>query len=210
MPNKIGSFVQSMVLSVYDIDDYRSYFDVHPIRKVANETVGYDCLLMGTRFGIGFIKNGQIVERPQFELDVKGRIRCMEMYTISDEREKSNIEPITLDECASIVGKINVFRYGFNTQPDTKRYGFIAQDLELADDCIVNSHEPGVKSIDTTQILALAIGSIKQLQERVCELERSHETLYRFAACPDHTDSIAAPDADFGACQSYDANLPRE
>ena len=160
-----------MVLSVYDIDDYRSYFDVHPIRKVANETTGYDCLLMGTRFGIGFIKDGQIVERPQYELDVKGRIRCKEMFTVSDEREKCGIEPMTLPECAEVVGNINIYRYGFNTRPDARKIGFIAQDLELTTNGIVNDQDHGMKSIDTTQILAAAVGAIKHLQDRLTFLE---------------------------------------
>lgn len=160
-----------MVLSVYDIDDYRTYFDVHPIRKVANEVNGYDCLLVGTRFGIGFIKNGQIIERPQYQLDVKGAVRCLEVLNVSDERAKKNIVMVDDVSCASLVKDIGVFQFEMRDGRVGRRYGFIAQDLEKVVDGVVADDSQGKKSVDTTQLLALAIGAIKELQVRVAGLE---------------------------------------
>jgi hypothetical protein len=158
-----------MVLSVYDIDDYRSYFDVHPIRKIPNETLGYDCLVMGTRLGIGFMKNGQVIERPQFELDVKGRIRCIEMFTVSDERVKSDIEHISPDKCSEALRGVGVHRYVMKDGDGTRRFGFVAQQLETQPtlDGVVNDSDGNGKSVDTVQLLALAIGAINDLAARL-------------------------------------------
>lgn len=174
-----------MVLSVFDLDDYRDYFDIHPIRKIANETTGYDCLLMGTRFGIGFIgPNGAVVERPQFELDVKGRIRCTEIYTVSDEAEKLDITGLTPERCEALVRDVNVYRYRLRPTADrpdgTRKVGFLAQDLEKLDAgedgaSLVDDAAGGKKSVDTVQLLAIAIGALQKLQQRVDALEAEAE-----------------------------------
>lgn len=162
-----------MVLSVYDIDDYRSYFDVHPLRKIANETNGYDCLLMGTRLGIGFIKNGQVIERPQFELDVKGKIRCIEILTVSDERVKEKITRLNDDECSNIVHDIGVFKFRMVDDAEGRdKFGFIAQDVERVTPEVVREDDRGDKAVDTAQLLAIAFGAIKQLQQQVDQMQQ--------------------------------------
>lgn len=165
-----------MVLSVYDIDDYRSYFDVHPMRKIANEINGYDCLLMGTRLGIGFIKNGKVIERPQFELDVKGKIRCVEMLTVSDERVKAHIVPIHISQCADIVQGVGVYTFRMvGDAQNNEKYGFIAQDVEKVAPEAVKDDEVGDKAVDNAQLLAIAYGAIKQLQIEVARLKAQIE-----------------------------------
>lgn len=154
---------------MYDIDDYRAYFDVHPLRKIANETNGYDCLLMGTRLGIGFIKDGKVVERPQFELDVKGKIRCIEIFTVSDEREKRDIEHVPPAKCADMVAKVGVYTYKMKGG-GSARYGFVAQDVERSLHSVVANDADGKKAVDSVQLLALAFGAIQDLQAQVTGL----------------------------------------
>lgn len=167
-----------MVLSVYDIEDYRAYFDVHPLRKIANETNGYDCLLMGTRLGIGFIKDGKVIERPQFELDVKGKIRCIEILTVSDERAKECIQKTSTLACADIARKVGV--YNFRMKGDDKeKYGFVAQDVEKLLPEAVKADQLGDKAIDNAQLLAIAFGAIKQLQDEVVMLRLNQYTFER-------------------------------
>ena len=156
-----------MVLNVYDLENYRAYFDVHPIRKIANETTGYDCLLMGTRFGIGFIKDGKVIERPEFTLDVKGRIRTHEIYTVSDEREKTDISQVPNCVCGDLVKKLGIYQFALKEGDGSRKYGFIAQDVERTAGDIVNADASGKKSIDTLQLLALAIGAIQDIYAKL-------------------------------------------
>jgi hypothetical protein len=139
-----------MVLSIYDLDDFAFYMDVIPLRKMVSTVaqsaggpstggvLSYDYVLRGRRLGIGpdFLQDeaaaasggGQAaaagaVSAPRCELDVRGKIRCAELFMVSDATQKTDIESVTPAACLKTLRAIDVHRYRFikGTMAPTRR-----------------------------------------------------------------------------------------
>ena len=151
-----------MVLSIYDTADHKDFYNIQPIRRINNEFNGYDLIAYGTRLGVGFVEDGQLVDRPQFDLDVRGKVRCHELFMVSDAREKTDIQAVTPRECADLVQRMGVRSFALNRDPDaTPKYGFIAQELEQLSPHLVRTAPDGGKSIDLSQVVALLCGALQ-------------------------------------------------
>ena len=91
--------------------------------------------------------------------------------TSSDERIKTNIKTIenALDKVLLLRG---VEYNDIRIEPERKKIGLIAQEVELIIPEVVNtSKENGMKSIDYGSLVGLLIESIKELNNKVLRLE---------------------------------------
>ena len=161
-----------MVQSIYDTADYQHFYNIQPIRRINNEFNGYDLIAWGTRLGVGFVEAGELVDRPQFDLDVRGKVRCHELFMVSDAREKAGIAPVTAEDCHELVRRMGVrefalVRDGADAAP---KYGLVAQELEQLSPRLVRTAADGGKSIDLSQIVALLCGAVQRLSAEVEEL----------------------------------------
>jgi hypothetical protein len=168
-----------MVLSIYDIENFGFFFDIQPLKKLTDTTLStadqqdvqyYDYVLRGNKLGVGSDFMDDITQRPLCELDVRGKLRCLEMYMVSDERKKENISPFTPEECMEVVRKTDVFRYNFRGKHDPK-VGFIAQQLQTTPLPTMVSEDPEGLTVDQNQLLAVVAGAIKDLDQRMQRLE---------------------------------------
>ena len=88
----------------------------------------------------------------------------------SDERIKSNIKTIenALDKTLLLRG----VEFNLNIEPERKRIGLIAQEVELiVPEVVRTSEDDGLKSIEYQNLVGLLIESIKELNNKVSRLE---------------------------------------
>jgi hypothetical protein len=96
--------------------------------------------------------------------------------TISDERLKHDIEPIT--DALSKVGQLNGVTFTYN-KDDKKSAGLIAQDVEKVMPSAVSEtelplqHDDGIayKTVQYDQTIGLLVEAIKELTAKVEQLE---------------------------------------
>ena len=89
----------------------------------------------------------------------------------SDERVKTNIKTIenALDKTLLLRG---VEYNDFRIEPERKRIGLIAQEVELiVPEVVRTNEEDGMKSIEYQNLVGLLVESIKELNNKVLKLE---------------------------------------
>ena len=100
-----------------------------------------------------------------------GSVRMQYGYgTGSDERIKSNIKTIenALDKTLLLRG----VEFNLNIEPERKRIGLIAQEVELiVPEVVRTSEDDGLKSIEYQNLVGLLIESIKDQQKQINELK---------------------------------------
>ena len=90
--------------------------------------------------------------------------------TSSDERIKTNIKTIenALDKTLLLRG----VELNLNIEPERKRIGLIAQEVELiVPEVVRTSEDDGLKSIEYQNLVGLLIESIKDQQKQINELK---------------------------------------
>ena len=90
--------------------------------------------------------------------------------TGSDERIKSNIKTIenALDKTLLLRG----VEFNLNIEPERKRIGLIAQEVELIiPEVVRTSEDDGLKSIEYQNIVGLLVEAIKDQQKQINELK---------------------------------------
>jgi hypothetical protein len=88
----------------------------------------------------------------------------------SDERIKTNIKTIenALDKTLLLRG----VEFNLNIEPERKRIGLIAQEVELIiPEVVRTSEDDGLKSIEYQNIVGLLVEAIKELNNKVSNLE---------------------------------------
>lgn len=105
---------------------------------------------------------------------VFGAIGSIGAGLLSDERSKNSIEP--LENALSTLRQLKPVTFKYNNEytvyPDRMVYGFVAQDYQKAmPDATFDNHASGLLSIDTTQLIALLVQAVQQLEGRVTRLE---------------------------------------
>jgi hypothetical protein len=104
-------------------------------------------------------------------VEASGSVRMQYGYgTGSDERIKSNIKTIenALDKTLLLRG----VEFNLNIEPERKRIGLIAQEVELiVPEVVRTSEDDGLKSIEYQNLVGLLIESIKELNNKVSRLE---------------------------------------
>ena len=90
--------------------------------------------------------------------------------TSSDERIKTNIKTIenALDKTLLLRG---VEYYDFRIEPEKKRIGLIAQEVELIMPEVVRTGDDGLKGIEYQNLVGLLIEAIKEQQKQINELK---------------------------------------
>ena len=132
-----------------------------------------------------------------YKLDIAGTTRSWGYYTYSDERLKTNIVPIKNSlnkvlqlEAVSYIYNFSLDKYSKTSSEDLdeikrntiavdnkidsdnkEHIGFVAQDLEQILPQAVIEDEKGYLSINYNEIIPLLVGSIKEQQERIDNLE---------------------------------------
>ena len=88
----------------------------------------------------------------------------------SDERIKTNIKTIenALDKTLLLRG---VEYNDFRIEPERKRIGLIAQEVELIVPEVVRTDDDGMKSIEYQNLIGLLVEAVKQLNNKVLNLE---------------------------------------
>jgi hypothetical protein len=120
------------------------------------------------QFGISY-------QAPQASLgiDSTGRVIMPNGYgTSSDERIKTNIKTIenALDKTLLLRG---VEYNDFRIEPERKRIGLIAQEVELiVPEVVRNDDETGLKSIEYQNLVGLLVEAIKDQQKQITELKK--------------------------------------
>jgi hypothetical protein len=101
-------------------------------------------------------------------------ITVVDLNSTSDRRLKENIRPIIggLD----LVKNLHGVRFNFNFgDTEKERIGLIAQDVELVLPEVVNDND-GTLHITYQNIVSVLIEAIKELSEKVTELEKLNST----------------------------------
>lgn len=169
-----------MVLSVFDIDNFGFYFDIVPLKKLVDTSLStaqqqdvqyYDFVLRGNKLGVGREFLEDATQRPLCELDIRGKLRCFEMFMVSDARKKENIVPLEPATCTDALRNTHVYRYNFKGKASQPKVGFIAQQLQTAGlPHLVAEDEEGL-TVDQNQLLALVFGAVKDIDARLQAIE---------------------------------------
>jgi methionine synthase II (cobalamin-independent) len=105
-------------------------------------------------------------------VDAAGYVRMQYGYgSTSDERLKTNIQTIenALDKTLLLRG---VEYNDFRIEPERKKIGLIAQEVELIVPEVVRTNkDDGLKSIEYQNLVGLLVEAIKQLNNKVITLE---------------------------------------
>ena len=90
--------------------------------------------------------------------------------TSSDERIKTNIKTIenALDKTLLLRG---VEYNDFRIEPERKRIGLIAQEVELIIPEVVHTDDKGMKSIEYQNMVGLLVEAIKDQQKQINDLK---------------------------------------
>ena len=139
-----------------------------PFRKIVGNTLIEEDLEVGTanlyvdvstsRVGIGKTD-------PAYTLDVVGDIYASgDLVAVSDERKKTNIEPISnaLDKVLQLTG----ITFDQIDGDDRRHAGVIAQEVEKVLPEVVYTDKDGMKSVAYGNIIGLLIEAIKELAHK--------------------------------------------
>ena len=96
------------------------------------------------------------------------------LASLSDKRLKNSIKE--LDESLDLLRELRPVTYYYNKESgeDTTRmhYGFIAQEYnKVLPDAVYQDYETGYYKIDTSDVIALLVSAVQQLEGRLEELE---------------------------------------
>jgi len=122
-------------------------------------------------------------ETPRVKLEVSGnlivngRVNCKTISIYSDRRLKDNIKIIEPQEAYNIVSQLNGVRYSWKNDPESKKVGLIAQDVERILPEVVKDNYEGYKSVDYSSIVSILCQSIKQLKNELEELKTEFNKL---------------------------------
>jgi hypothetical protein len=109
-------------------------------------------------------------------INSSGQVTATRLCSSSDKRLKKDINP--LENCLSKINEIDAFSYKWRKRKGQKRdnllnYGVIAQQLEeIGLEHMVMTSEENYKSVSYTQLIPMLIGSVKELTNKIEELEK--------------------------------------
>jgi hypothetical protein len=101
------------------------------------------------------------------------------VYMTSDERLKKNIS--TFKNATKMIGKLRGAEFDWReeaNQPNVHDYGVIAQDVQKVLPHAVKERKDGTLAVDYLKITPLLIEAVKELTERVKELENKNKTSF--------------------------------
>ncbi|MFC2089588.1 tail fiber domain-containing protein [Bacteroidota bacterium] len=111
------------------------------------------------------------------DVTVSGTITANTVVETSDRRLKNNIEPLenSLTKMLAIQGVS--FEWKDKTKPEGQHIGLIAQDVEEVYPELVHTMENGTKAVNYSQMVAVLIESVRELNTKVEMLEEQNAQL---------------------------------
>jgi Chaperone of endosialidase len=119
---------------------------------------------------------------PAYRLDVNGDIECTTLHETSDERLKTDIQPITnvLDKIAGL----QAVTYMWNDKArvlgaeiDDRKIGLLAQNVEAMFPELISQKGDGYKSMEYSKLTAVLIEAVKELKSENDQLRQSVDDL---------------------------------
>ena len=111
----------------------------------------------------------------QLSLILRGDVLAVGIYHASDERLKMNIRPI--HDTRRKIRAINGVTFAFKADPEKKKIGLIAQNVEKAVPEVVSTDVRGIKSLEYSSLVGLLIESIKDQQRQIDVLKAQLKAL---------------------------------
>jgi exonuclease VII small subunit len=110
-------------------------------------------------------------------LQASGNITALSVTETSDVRLKTNILP--LNNALANLMKMRGVTYNWldKTKPQGNQIGVIAQEVEAIYPEFVHTDDKGMKSVNYSQMVAVLIEAIKELNTKVATLETENSTL---------------------------------
>lgn len=171
--------------SSYSIFDYQPdlYFRAAPVSGSSYPTF----LRLKTSGLVGVFTD------PSYRLDVNGDVRAVSYITISDERLKKNITPLSGQESLQKLNSLKAMSYTYDTDksisvepllegetgydqkivdtdPDRLRIGFLAQQVQKVLPEAVQTDKDGYLGIDYVSIIPLLVEALKEQQAQIEKL----------------------------------------
>jgi hypothetical protein len=119
-----------------------------------------------------------------YRLDVLGYIRATDYYYGSDIRLKQNVRSIDGDGVIDKVRDMTVIQYNYSneftkggTDPDTRYFGVVAQEVEKSFPDAVRSDDNGYKMVSMNALTAILLQAVKDQQKQIDELKKEVEEL---------------------------------
>lgn len=88
----------------------------------------------------------------------------------SDRNLKKNIATISGDVSEKVMDLVPC-SYVYKSEPESKRFGFIAQDVEIALPELVTTGPDGIKGVRYDDIIALLVDQVKKMRKEIAELK---------------------------------------
>lgn len=138
----------------------------------------YDSSGVATEFRISSMSF--VADTGSFSSDVTvgGICYAQQFVTLSDERRKRSVSPVGLDGLLSSLAGINTYYYKItdgdpvNENSASLEIGLLAQELEGSFPEVIQRGGDGTKYVKYNSVVALLLGAVRQLNQRVDELEK--------------------------------------
>jgi hypothetical protein len=125
----------------------------------------YDTSGVATEFRISsmsFVADGATFNS---DVTVGGICYAQQFVTLSDERRKRSVSPVGLDGILSSLQGINTYYY------KSGEIGLLAQELEGSFPEVIQRGVDGTKYVKYNAVVALLLGAVRKLNQRVDDLE---------------------------------------
>ncbi|MEI6438531.1 MAG: tail fiber domain-containing protein [Candidatus Omnitrophota bacterium] len=116
------------------------------------------------------ITTANIVGANNISMVLSGDLLANGYYHSSDERLKTNIQPIT--NALAKIRAINGVTYAYKAHPDQPRMGLIAQNVEKVAPELVATDAKGMKSVEYGNLVGLIVEGIKEQQQELDAIDR--------------------------------------
>jgi hypothetical protein len=128
-------------------------------------------VLINDYAGSGNVGIGTSAPSTFYKLDVSGNIRCSSLFQTSDERLKTNIQPMD-----NITGKLNqLHAYTYQWKDTARRegtqYGMLAQEVEKIFPELVKTDEQGMKAVNYSGLIPVLLQAVKEQHEEIEKLK---------------------------------------
>ena len=92
------------------------------------------------------------------------------LYNYSDKTLKKNIK--TKHSCLSDILKLQPIEFEYKKDKEKKKHvGFLAEDVEKVLPDLVGKDNKGTKGVDTTEMIPILVGAVKELREEISLLK---------------------------------------
>jgi len=124
------------------------------------------------------LRNGHVATVGNRSVRVENTISSIVLEIDSDKRLKTNIVPLTAasPETEALFNNVKAKKFVYKKTPTDTHYGFIAQDIQKAENGLENlvtpNKETGYYGFRMLEIIPLLFVKIQQLEERIKQLEK--------------------------------------